>query len=186
MLTSLRHARRAWIAGLLCSGTLAWGANAKAEQPSGCDGSKWPLTQEASAMRTAGTPPAADTPVRADASAYRLTLLDQAQAHLPKPPERPSRVTPSKAGYLRFERPAGATIQITISDAAWIDVIQDEAYVKPSAFTEARDCPGVRKSVRFRLAPMPFVVQVSGTSSPAITLVASPVPDKEHDDQPSK
>jgi hypothetical protein len=65
--------------------------------------------------------------------------------------------------------------QVTVSDEAWVDVVQDGRYAKFVGSTGRRDCPGVRKSLRFHLAQAPFAVQVSGVASETVTLaVGSP------------
>jgi len=65
--------------------------------------------------------------------------------------------------------------QVTASGDAWIDVVQDGRFVKSVGSTGRRDCPGLRKSLRFELHPAPFVIQVSGVASETITLaVGSP------------
>ena len=80
------------------------------------------------------------------------------------------------AGYVRFGAPAVAgPYQIVVSQATWIDILQDGRYIKPSAFSGATDCPGTRKSIRFNLVAAPFVVQISGTTAPAVSLLVEPV-----------
>ena len=67
--------------------------------------------------------------------------------------------------------PSPGRYKITLSDAGWIDVIQDGQYLKPVAFTGALDCPGLRKSVEFDIGPAPFTLQLSDVPAPTISVV---------------
>ncbi len=149
----------------------------RAEEPKGCDAFKWSLKQEAAQLAAAGRQAApTDGSALTNATAYELKLSPLAEAKLPQPPEHKPKMDPSMAGFVRFAAPpvAGA-YQIAISQAAWIDVVQDGRYVRPSAFSGATDCPGVRKSIRFDLAPKPFAVQISGTTASSVAMLVEPV-----------
>lgn len=150
---------------------------ARAEEPKGCAAFKWPLDREATLLRTAANPVMADDgPAKSNGMPYDLKLVPLAEARLPQPPERKPKSDPSSEGFLLFEAPARpGAYQIAISQAAWIDVIQDGHYIKPTAFSGATDCPGVRKSIRFDLGPRPFLVQISGTTAPSVALLFEPV-----------
>ena len=149
---------------------------ARAEEPSGCAGFKWPLEQEGKLLQGSGKPALASGSAAAvDSKAYDVKLVLLPDAHLPLPPGRKPKTDASSAGFLRYAAPAmPGGVQITSSAAVWIDVLQDGKTVKPTAFSGARDCPGVRKSLRFSLAASPFVVEISGTSQPSIGLIAAP------------
>ena len=60
------------------------------------------------------------------------------------------------------EVPASGAIQISLSGEAWIDVIQDGKAIKSAGYSGVKTCPGIRKSVRFKLAAGPAIVQFSG------------------------
>ena len=62
--------------------------------------------------------------------------------------------------------PPGGEIQFSLSDEAWIDVVQDGKTVKSAAFSGVKTCPGIRKSVRFKLAGGAAIVQFSGARKP--------------------
>jgi hypothetical protein len=64
--------------------------------------------------------------------------------------------------------------QVTLSDEAWIDVIQAGTSVKSTAFTGVKGCPGLRKSVRFDLKPGPVTLQISGVKVQTINLAVGP------------
>lgn len=60
--------------------------------------------------------------------------------------------------------------QVTLSDKAWIDVIQKGAALEAVAHTGKSDCASVRKSVRFNIDAGPFAVQLSGAANSEIKL----------------
>ena len=101
-----------------------------------------------------------------------LTLSPSAEAALPKPPERAGRTPAAFAGFISYSAPPDAGFyQVTLSSAAWLDVIQGAAYLKPAAFSGAPDCAGVRKLVRFELQSAPFVLQISDAAEGRIKLM---------------
>ena len=147
-----------------------------AEEPTGCNAFKWPLAKEAALLQASEKPAIASGDAAPFGKAFTLKLAGFAEAHLPAPPGRAPKMEPSTAGFTRFDTPAAAgSFEVTISQAAWIDVLQDGQNLKPSGFSGARDCPGVRKSIRFSLAPKPFVIQISGTSSRTVDVLVEHV-----------
>ena len=64
--------------------------------------------------------------------------------------------------------------QITLSDEAWVDVVQNGRYARSVGSTGRSDCPGVRKSVRLDLDASPLVLQFSGVTPDAITIAIGP------------
>ena len=71
--------------------------------------------------------------------------------------------------------PEAGAYQVTLSDDAWIDLIQDGKAQVLSAETINPDCSDARKSMRFRLEKGPLTVQVSGASSHLIKIAILPV-----------
>ncbi|MFT3987339.1 hypothetical protein [Aestuariivirga sp.] len=154
---------QAFLAGVFL---LALGSRALAAGE-GCAAFKWPLAQE-SQWFTAANIPAVETGAsftELPASALAVTLVDGAKAGFVLPPERkPKDVAPNGA-VLQFNLPEAAAYQITLSEEAWLDVVQNGAF-KPSAdFSGAKGCPNLRKSVRFALDAGPATVQISGASA---------------------
>jgi hypothetical protein len=70
-------------------------------------------------------------------------------------------------------RASGYTVNLSAN--AWIDAIQNGAYLKTVAFSGATDCEGLRKSLKFDLGDSPLVLQVSGVTSQAIAVVIARV-----------
>jgi hypothetical protein len=63
---------------------------------------------------------------------------------------------------------------VTISGYAWIDAIQNDAYLKPKGFSGVTGCDGARKSVRFDLAAGPLTIQLSGVAQDTISVALMP------------
>ena len=63
---------------------------------------------------------------------------------------------------------------VTVSDYAWIDLVQNDAYLKPKGFSGVTGCNGARKSVRFDLSAGPVTIQVSGVAKDAINVAFTP------------
>ncbi|MBV8962167.1 MAG: hypothetical protein JOY97_03625, partial [Hyphomicrobiales bacterium] len=83
--------------------------------------------------------------------------------------------TPSWAGVVYYSAASGnGRYKLSLSDGAWIDVIQGAHELKPLAFTGATDCPNIRKSLQFELGPAPFTVEVSDAPSSSIAIVITP------------
>lgn len=163
---------------VLAAACLIVSVAARADEPKGCDAFKWPLKNEASLLQsTTKAVVVSGTTASVGGKGVELRLLEYGAAGLPKTPERAPKTTPSMAGFINFAAPTAAgSYQITISAAAWIDVIQDGKYVKPTAFSGATDCPGVRKSIRADLAASPFTLQISGLRNGSIGIVITPTP----------
>ena len=147
-----------------------------AEEPSGCDKFKWPIERERAALTapdraklTSGNELAA-----IPSSGVTLALVPPADAKLPMPPERAPKEG-TFAGFASFKDPPKAGIYtISLSSGAWIDVIQGGHFLKPRAFSGATDCEGIRKTMKYELAPSPFVLQISGAKDEQISIAILP------------
>ena len=79
-------------------------------------------------------------------------------------------------GVLAFAAPANAGVyQVTLSGPAWIDVVQDGISLKSADHSGAKDCPGLRKSVRFALQAAPVILQLSDAPEDSIKVAIVPV-----------
>jgi hypothetical protein len=144
----------------------------------GCEKFAWSLARERAAFAATGktTIAAGETLAALPAGALVIRLQQGAQASFEMPPERKPRMEQWHGGMVRFPALAKSGIyQITLSDDAWIDVIQNGRYARSVGSTGRSDCPGVRKSVRLDLDASPVVLQVSGVSPDAITIAIGAV-----------
>lgn len=141
----------------------AWGAD-------DCSASKWPLAHESALLRAA--PAAKSGSEIAFGKAARVTLSPVEGLSFEIPPDH----EPAQGSYgaiVKATMPA-ETVQITLSGKAWIDVIQYGKTVASIDHTEGKGCPGVTKSVRFRMAEGPATIQLSGARSDSLGLSILP------------
>lgn len=150
-------------------------APAFAQEPVGCDKFKWPLDHERAMLASPSQTPSGGDMRKPIEVAVMVTLVPFADAHLPMAPERNPKSPDTYAGFVRVSGlPKPGTYRITLSQGAWIDVIQDGHEMKSITSSSAAGCEGVRKSVKFELASGPFIIQLSGTTAHTIAAVVTP------------
>jgi hypothetical protein len=148
-----------------------------AQEPVGCDKFKWPIDRERAMLRSSDIAAVASgaeiaAPLE---KAITIALKPLADAALPRAPERAPRSPQSYAGFVKLAALHRAgSYHITLSAGGWIDVIQNDHFVKAGAFSGAAGCKGIRKSVTFELASVPLVVQLSGVPVKAVGVVVTP------------
>ena len=104
-----------------------------------------------------------------------VALVPYTDAKLPMDPERKPKDTTTHAGFVKLAAlPKAGDYRITLSEAAWIDVVQDGKYVKSGPFSGVEGCAGIRKTVTFTLAAQPLTVQLSSVKPAAINIVVTP------------
>lgn len=131
----------------------------------GCAKFKWPVAREQSLFATA--PAAQPGATLAVGSAADLALEPADAVSFTVPPERaPAAGTFGATASVTV--PPDGELQVSLSGEAWIDVIQDGRAVKSAAFSGVKNCPGIRKSVRFKLAGGAAIIQVSGAKEESI------------------
>ena len=161
-----------FVAVSLLAATPAWAA----EEPSGCDKFKWNIDHARAALTApdrmklnSGSELAA-----LPASGVTIALVAPAEAKLPTPPERAPK-DGTFAGFAKFASlPKAGSYTISLSDGAWIDLVQDAHFLKPTAFSGATDCQGIRKTVKFDLLASPFVLQISGARENSFSIAIQP------------
>jgi len=149
-------------------------APAYAADPVGCEQFKWPVAKERALLTTPDLPnmnSGADAPTLPPLAAT-LALKPEADAGLPKPPQRTQKPG-TFAGYLRLGQIPAGTYAISISDYAWIDVVQDGNYLKPMDSSGVSGCNGIRKILKFDLAAGPTTVQISGVATKTIKIAVT-------------
>ena len=151
---------------------LAAGPAFAAEEPSGCGKFKWNI-DHARALLTA--PDRAKLGPGSElatlpSTGITIALVAPADAKLPTPPERAPK-DGTFAGFTKFPAVAKAgSYTVSLSSGAWIDLVQDGHFLKPTAFSGARDCEGIRKTVKFDLSATPFVIQISGARENSLSI----------------
>ena len=141
-----------------------------------CDEPGWDLPALVAALgRAAPVNPGAQVAVARDAgTAVTVGLAPQADVTFDLPPERPPRNPDPRAGIVHFAAGAAGTYEVALSDAAWIDVVQDGALVASGDFLGVHDCPGIRKVVAFDLSAAPFTLQLGDADVAAIAVALVP------------
>lgn len=160
---------------LIIVALVAWLGPAIADD--GCDKFAWSLTRERAALAASDktVAVAGDTLTALPAGALVIRLQPGAQASFDMPPERKPRTEQWHGGLVRLPALARSGVyQVTLSDDAWIDVIQNGRYARSVGSTGRSDCRGVRKSVRLYLDANPVVLQVSGVAADTIAIAVGP------------
>jgi hypothetical protein len=153
---------------------LAGGA-ARAQEKDSCDQFKWSVARERAAF-AGDLKRAASGATVAVGQAYAIALGPGEAVAFAAPPERAPKAGSFGAalGLAEIDKPG--LYQITLSDEAWLDVVQSGATIKSTGFSGQKNCPGLRKSVRFDLKPGPATIQISNASAATIDLAIEPAP----------
>jgi hypothetical protein len=147
-----------------------------AEEPSGCDKFKWNI-DHARAVLTAPDRVKLNTGsdlAALPSTAVTMALVTPADAKLPRPPER----APKEGTFAGFTKitsaPKAGSYTVSLSSGAWVDVVQDGRFLKPTAFSGATDCEGIRKTMKYDLSASPFVLQISGARQNSLSIAILP------------
>lgn len=172
------------VAALLCAGgALAQDMPAK-EAPEkgmsrGCGSFKWPLDKERAAFDDAALDKVASGAARGSLKeqAFVLALIPIAEVTYALPPAGKKKDGETRyGGMLAFAAPEKPGVyQVTLSSEGWIDLVQDGASLKAADHSGAKDCPGLRKSVRFKVGAALVALQISGAPADSIKVAVRPV-----------
>jgi hypothetical protein len=148
--------------------------------PTGCAAFKWPLVNERKAFEDKAIESVASGTARGafKAQAFSLTLLPDTEVPFTLPPRKRKKEADAKrfGAIVAFSAPPKAgTFQVTLSGEAWIDLVQDGKSLKSADHSGVKDCPGLRKSVRFAVGDAPVVLQISGASEESIKVAITSV-----------
>lgn len=157
---------------------VCWAVPALAQDPAGCDKFKWPVDRERAALNTPGLGKlASGSELTALPTTARLGLRPTAEAALPLTPERKPK-DGTFAGFVALKSPVEAGVYtVSLSDYAWLDVVQNGRMLKPVAFSGVTGCESIRKVVKFELSNVPVLVQVSGVAADSILIALMPARD---------
>lgn len=177
-----RPGRKTAIAAALASAALfalgaAWAGEPEGDASAGCAQHKWPLAHEAALLSKLAAPALSgfDAEWSADkADAFAVALEPSGEAPFIIPPERKAGGD-TYSGVVRLSGVKAGVYQITLSDAAWIDVVQDGRFASTQGFSGAPGCPA-RKSVRFVLKDGEATLQLSGAGVKEIGVIVSALP----------
>jgi hypothetical protein len=148
-----------------------------ATAPSGeaCSHFAWPIGRERAWFAAKLEPKPSGVRITNTDEAILLNLKPTKTTNFILTPERPPKPDSFSGDVIIAGVAAPGLYQITLSDEAWIDVFENDARLKSTAFTGQEDCPGVRKSVRFDLTPgSPITIQISNSAKHSIRLAIAP------------
>lgn len=169
------QAMRLGLVGILAT-ILQCGTTANSAE-TGCGAFKWPMDVEPGWL--AGKSIDVDSGsslATAPAATLMLTLAEASKVKFTLPPEGKSKPGAANAAILTLGPLATSDhCQVTLSEEAWIDVIQDGHFVAPYDHSGAKECPGLRKSVRFELKPGTVIVQISAAAVDRLKLEIRPI-----------
>jgi len=153
-------------------------APAFAAEPAGCDKFAWDVSADRQALAQAGKThvQSGDKLPAFSGAAAELRLLPLGEARFVQAPERTPKDPAARAGVLQADVLAAGLYRISLSAGAWLDVIQNGGFRKPEAFSGARACEGIRKSVKFQLAAGPVALQFSDVAAETIAFSIIPEP----------
>jgi hypothetical protein len=171
----LIKALRALAAGLAL---VAFVAGADAQDAAGCKALAWPLDHERTAFAgeklESVASGAARGPWKEQAFTLKLAPEEGVAFKVPTGGKHPPKGKVF-GGTLSFDAPERAELYyVTLSSEGWIDVVQNGAGIRSDARTSAKECPGLRKSVRFPVGAFPIVLQVSGVPADTIKIGIRP------------
>ena len=147
-------------------------------QSDGCSGFKWPVDREQKAFAGEGVLLVdGGGQIPGIMEAVTIKLAKQEDLAFQVPPTHKPKSNPAYAGAFPMNPIAvPGPYQVTISDDAWIDVIQDGKLLKQTGFTGSHDCKTVRKSVRFDMAKGPATLMISDAARDNLKVDVLPPP----------
>ena len=153
--------------------TLCLGARAQ----DACERFAWSVAREKAWFASSDLPvvEAGESLAAVPSEAFSIKLKPAIEAVFELPPERRSRLDRWFGGIVRLPALNRAGIyQVTFSEDAWIDVVQNARYSRAVGSTARSDCPRIRKSVRLDLDAAPLVLQFSGVAAEEIIMAITP------------
>lgn len=143
-----------------------------------CAGFRWDVTRERALFATdvvptelaAGRDPAA-APELLEGRAYHLALALASEVTFVASPGRAARGPDERGGVARFHAGPAARYRIALDGNAWVDVVVTGRRLPTQDFGGRPGCAAPHKLVIYELGPgQDVVVQISGTSAPAVRL----------------
>lgn len=154
--------------------TLAVAADPPPAASKDCTGFKFDLQRELALF--AGKPEqikAGGAKVSSD-RLYAVQLAPQAGVRFAVAPGKTTVDDGSFAGVVGYTPTRSGLLQITLSEAAWIDVVANGAVVESNAHTGSAACSLLHKSVRFSVTRgIPVQIQISGNTEQELRLTVT-------------
>jgi hypothetical protein len=155
---------------------------ADAPAAEGCTGFQFNLDEElklfaGDALKIEAASAVASAPAVELNQLYRAALNDQSGVRFAAQPGKATSADGAFAGILRLAPTQAATLRITLSEGAWIDLISGERPLDSSRHTGSASCKLLQKSVEFSVVPgTSLVIQISGSRAQIVAIaVTSPL-----------
>lgn len=151
--------------------------NATAEH--GCRGFRFDVSNELKTMTgtpasIAGGSSVSGAPELRIGQLYAASLSPQGKVQFAAPVGKQTVDDGSYAGVFRFKAGPTQTVRVTLSEAAWIDVVHGGRMLESVRHTGAHDCAPLRKTVEFSVEPnSTLVLQISGGTESKIQLAVT-------------
>jgi len=153
---------------------------AAADDP--CAGFKWNVTQERALFSkapesAAAGHDAASAPVMKPEKLYQLSLSPQDGVKFVLPPGKKALSDGAFAGLVHLQVPAAGPYRISLDQAFWVDVVNQQKLIDATDFTGASGCSAPHKIVQFNLpAGGDLMLQLSGTAKDHVRVTLTPAP----------
>jgi hypothetical protein len=156
----------------IAAALIATASIAQAQEKPPCDQFAWPLDQERAWFQGSHeTISSGKSFEKLGDGAFIVELAPADAVAYVMSPESPPKQGQPNGAILTFGGVAqSGSYQVTLSDEAWIDMVQNNAYRPSTGHTGVHGCQGLRKSVRFDLEQGPLAIQISGATSAKIGL----------------
>ncbi|MDB5724424.1 MAG: hypothetical protein JWQ16_1178 [Novosphingobium sp.] len=108
--------------------------------------------------------------------ARKLTLAPGSAVRNAAAPERSDAVAgdAGRAGMIAFDIATAGVYRVALSAGSWIEVVRDGKTEKSVAHAHGPACGTIRKIVDFQLAPGRYVLQLTGSTVPEVTVMIAP------------
>ena len=169
--------RRLLLLGVAAAAFASSAGRAVAEDAAACAAFKWPVATEQKLFEAPGLPTVASGGAfPALGQGASVALKPQGEVAYTVKPARAPKSNPAHGAEMTLPAGAGGSVQVTLSAEAWVDLVQGGKILRSTAFSGRTGCPGIRKSVRFTLAPGPAAIAISDAADTTLKLAILPVP----------
>ncbi|MBN9516148.1 MAG: hypothetical protein J0H97_22285 [Alphaproteobacteria bacterium] len=140
----------------------------------GCGRFGWPLTREIELFSDGYMPAVEASSWLPREGAFTLILAPVSSAFYLVTPERGR--DDGFGGIVTLQWIAAGRYQVTLTDDAWIDVVQDERRLPVLASVRRTDCPGIRFSLQVELDSKPLTLQFGGAKVRRLGIIVLRLP----------
>lgn len=104
---------------------------------------------------------------------YRTALHGQRELALPIAPTKAAGEGTS-GGLLAFTVTRAGRYRVALGAGAWVEVVRNGRALVSAAHGHGPECTGIRKMVDYDLAPGRYILQLSGSPQPSLSVMVAP------------